>query len=86
MDKSVYPEQSVTIKINDKELETFIPKEGKFKRKYLLDKKTLGTDDEFKIYISTDKTFVPSKAGKGKDDRELGIQIFLVNLMPVKTK
>ncbi len=86
VDKGVYPDQKVTIKINDKELETFIPKEGKFKRKYLLDKKILGQEDEFKIYISTDKTFVPTKVGKGKDDRELGVQIYLVNLMPVKTK
>ncbi len=84
VDKAVYPDQKVIVKINGKQIDEFIPESGKFKKVYLLKKNDLGENDEFNIIISTDKTFIPSKIKNNDDNRELGLQIFFVNLMPVE--
>jgi hypothetical protein len=84
VDKGIYPDQKIIIKINDKQIDEFIPENGKFRKNYLLKKTDLGENDEFTILISTDKTFTPSKIKHNDDNRELGLQIFLVNLMPAK--
>lgn len=79
VDKSIFKDQKVIFKINDKVLEEFIPKTAKFSRKYIISPEMMGTEDEFKLIIETDKTFIPSDLNKEvKDDRELGIQIFFL--------
>jgi hypothetical protein len=79
VDKSIIPDQKVIFKINDKVLDEFIPESAKFSRKYIITPEMMGTEDEFKLIIETDKTFIPSELNKEvKDDRELGIQIFFL--------
>jgi hypothetical protein len=79
VDKSIFADQKVIFKINDKILEEFIPGTAKFSRKYIISPEMIGTGDEFKLIIETDKTFIPSEMNKDvKDDRELGIQIFFL--------
>jgi len=84
VDKSIFKDQKVTVKINDEVLDEFIPEEGKFKKIYELKQEELGGRDEFRIFIETNKTFIPSKIKDSEDNRELGIQVFLLNLMPKK--
>jgi hypothetical protein len=78
-DKAKFQDQRVIFKINDQVLEDFIPKSAKFAREYVIAPETMGTDDEFRLTIETDKTFIPSELDQNaKDDRELGIQIYFL--------
>ena len=79
VNKDVYNDQKIIIKINDKVLDEFIPETNEFFKKYTLKKEDLGNNDEINIVFETDKTFIPSKLNlSAKDDRELGIQIFSI--------
>jgi hypothetical protein len=79
VNKTIFPDQKVTLKINDSLLEEFIPVEAMFSREYTISPEQMGTGDEFFLRIETDKVFVPAKAIPGSSDsRELGMQIFFI--------
>lgn len=79
VDKSIIPDQSVVFKINETVLDKFIPETAKFSKEYVIPSINLGAEDEFKLTIETDKTFIPSALNKEvNDDRELGIQVFFL--------
>jgi hypothetical protein len=77
VDKSIFEDQKVILKINDKVIEEFIPESAKFSKEYVVTPEMMGKEDEFKLTIETDKTFVPSALNSEvDDDRELGVQVF----------
>lgn len=79
VDKAKIPDQKVIFKINDQVLDEFIPETAKFEKKYIIAPEKMGSGDEFKLIIETDKTFIPSELdAKANDDRELGVQIFFL--------
>ncbi len=82
-DKSVLEDQKITVKVNDTILDEFIPDKAKFKKEYIIKKELIGDGDEFKVIISTDKTFIPSQVKKdSKDERELGVQAYFIYFKP----
>lgn len=79
VNKTILPDQSVTIRINDTVLEQFIPEDSKFSRIYTITPEMAGELDEFQLTIETDKTFIPAQiTPETKDDRELGVQIYFL--------
>jgi hypothetical protein len=77
--KTVFPDQKVTLKIDDSLLEEFIPTEALFSREYTISPEQMGAGDEFSLRIETDKVFVPARVFSGNNDsRELGLQVFFV--------
>ncbi|MCP4216232.1 MAG: hypothetical protein GY765_16410 [bacterium] len=79
VDKSKFQDQKIILRINDTVLEEFIPESARFSRKYIVSPEMMGKEDEFKLTIETDKTFVPSALNPEiKDDRELGVQVFFL--------
>ena len=79
VDKSKIADQKIIFKINDQVLEEFIPESSKFAKEYVITPEKLGSEDEFKLVIETDKTFIPSELdANANDDRELGIQIYFL--------
>jgi len=78
-DKAIFDDQKVIFKINDHVLEEFIPESAKFSKKYIVSPEMMGTEEEFKLIIETDKVFIPSELNPASnDDRELGLQIFFL--------
>ena len=76
VNKDLFPDQKVILKINDQVLDEFISPESTFEKFYNVKKEMLGDKDEFYLVVATDKTFVPSKIiPDSKDDRELGLQV-----------
>ena len=84
VDKSVYQDQKVIVKLGDKVLEEFVPEFGHFERIYDLKKEDMGDAEEIKLTVGTDKTWIPSKARGGNDNREVGVQVFMLYLKPVE--
>lgn len=79
VDKAKYEDQKVIFKINDKILEEFVPETSKFSKEYIVTPEMIGDEDEFRLIIETDKTFVPSALNPdANDDRELGVQVFFL--------
>ncbi len=82
VDKAIIPDQKITIKLNNTILEEFIPESAKFSKKYIITPAMMGNEDEIKLIIDTDKTFIPaSLTSRGKDPkdiRELGVQIYFL--------
>ncbi|MCP5107767.1 MAG: hypothetical protein GY950_30545 [bacterium] len=79
VDKVKYEDQKVIFKINDKVLEEFVPETSKFTKEYIVKPGMMGSEDEFRLTIKTDKTFVPSALNPNvDDDRELGVQVFFL--------
>lgn len=77
VDKAILQDQKVIFKINDTVVEEFIPETAKFAKEYVVTPEMMGEEDEFKLTIETDKTFVPSALKTDvDDDRELGVQVF----------
>ncbi len=73
------PGQKVIFKINETVLDEFVPTESAFEKTYNVPKERLGDRDEFRLIVTTDKTFVPAKLDpKSKDERELGIQVSFI--------
>lgn len=69
-------DQKIILKINDQVLDEFAAPDGLFDKSYNIKKDMLGTKDEFKLLIGTDKPFVPAKLFPGsKDKRELGVMV-----------
>ena len=79
IDKAKLTDQKVIFKINDKVLEEFLPEKSKFDKEFVIKKEMMGTADDFKLIIETDKTFIPSQLDPSvKDDRELGVQVYFL--------
>jgi hypothetical protein len=79
VDKAKIADQKVIFKINDQVLEEFVPGTAKFAKEYVIAPEKMGSEDEFKLVIETDKTFIPSELDANvNDDRELGVQIFFL--------
>lgn len=79
VDKAKIADQKVIFKINDQVLEEFVPETAKFAKEYVIAPEKMGSEDEFKLVIETDKTFIPSELDANvNDDRELGVQIFFL--------
>ncbi len=79
VDKLKFEDQKVIIKINDKVLEEFVPETAKFDKEYVIAPEMIGSEDEFRLIIETDKVFVPSQLDPNvNDDRELGVQVFFL--------
>ena len=79
VDKAKIPDQKVIFKINDLVLDEFVPETAKFDKEYIIAPEKMGSEDEFKLIIETDKTFIPSELNANvNDDRELGIQVFFL--------
>jgi len=79
VNKTVFKDQKIILKINNSVLEEFIPEEAMFSREYTITPGQMGVGDEFSLNIETDKVFVPAKAFTGStDNRELGMQIFFI--------
>ena len=79
VDKSKIPDQKVIFKINDQVLEEFLPETARFEKEYVIAPGKMGSEENFKLIIETDKTFIPSELDANvNDDRELGIQIFFL--------
>ena len=78
-DKAIFQDQKVIFKINDQVLDEFIPESAKFSKEYIITPAMMGTEEEFKLIIETDKVFIPSELNPNvNDDRELGVQIFFL--------
>ncbi len=79
VNKGIYQDQQVTIRINDRILDEFIPEEAFFRRDFLLTPEMMGENDEFYLIIETDKAFVPALVNPDStDNRELGMQVFFL--------
>jgi MoaA/NifB/PqqE/SkfB family radical SAM enzyme len=77
VDKSIYRDQSVFIKLNGILLDEFLPGTAKFFKEYVITKDMMKDNDEITLIIETDKTFIPSERdSKSRDNRELGIQVY----------
>jgi hypothetical protein len=74
---AVTDEQTVTVRIGDQTVDTFVAK-GDVLRKVALTAAQLGTGDMTELKIAVDKTFVPAlvPAANNRDSRELGICVF----------
>lgn len=79
IDRAKLKDQKIIFKINDTVLEEFGTVTGKFDKEYVIKKEMMGTTDDFKLIIETDKTFIPSQVDPSvKDDRELGVQVYFL--------
>jgi hypothetical protein len=79
VNKAVFQDQKVALKINDTILDEFLPETAYFSQEYVVTPEMMGTNDEFSLKFETDKTFVPAKLDpNSKDNRELGIQVFFL--------
>ncbi|MDD8012353.1 MAG: hypothetical protein PHX05_02620 [Acidobacteriota bacterium] len=79
VNKTVFQDQKLTVKINDAPLDEFIPDENYFSREYTVTPQMMGESDEFSLTFETDKVFFPDKVfPNSKDKRELGAQIFFI--------
>jgi hypothetical protein len=79
VNKTAFPDQKITLKINDSLLDEFVPTEAMFSKEYTISPEQMGTGDEFFLKFETDKAFVPAKIFPGNNDsRELGMQIFFI--------
>jgi len=67
--------QKVTVALDGRILEEFVPGPGDFERRYDVGKEMLGAGPDFILSISVDRTFVPAGTGEG---RERGVGISLV--------
>jgi len=77
--KEIFEDQKIVFKINDVVLDEFTSDRISFEKRYRLSPEQMGDQPEFKLTIETDKTFIPSSIDpKNKDNRELGVQIFLL--------
>lgn len=79
VDKAKIENQKVIFKINDQLLDEFIPESARFEKEYKISPNKMGTEDEFKLVIETDQTFIPSELDPNvTDNRELGMQIYFL--------
>jgi len=75
--KGILKDQTVSIFLNNLELDSFIPNKDFFKRKYLILPSQIGTNPTFKLIFKTDKFFIPAELyPNNTDTRKLGIKIY----------
>ncbi len=71
--------QKIKFYINDTVLDEFVPEKYDFEKDYIISAEKLGKNDDLRLIIEVDKTFVPNKLDDSiSDDRELGVQIFSI--------
>jgi hypothetical protein len=74
---SPFDAQQVKVTLGGQVVDEFtITPKTRVLRKITLPSAGMGTADTADLHILVDKTFVPSQAGKGKDDRTLGVRVF----------
>ena len=79
LNESIFTDQKIIITVNDTPIDEFVSEKNFFEKRYILTPEQMGDEAEFKLYIESSKIFVPSALDpKNKDNRELGIQIFLL--------
>ncbi|MCK7479245.1 MAG: hypothetical protein M0C28_19170 [Candidatus Moduliflexus flocculans] len=80
VNKTVFPDQKVTFKINDTLLEEFIPEEALFSKEYTITPGTDGTWRRIFPEVSRPTRFLsrPRSFPDSTDSRELGMQVFFV--------
>jgi MoaA/NifB/PqqE/SkfB family radical SAM enzyme len=77
VDKSIFWDQGVRIKLNGTLLDEFTPGTAKFYKEYVITAEMMGENEPITLAIETNKTFIPSKVVPGiVDSRELGIQVY----------
>ncbi len=73
------PGQEVSLTINGRELDRFVPVAALSTREYGIGEEQLAGGDGLELSLAVDKTFVPAEAGDTRGDhRELGVQVFEV--------
>jgi len=81
LNESIYMSQKVIFKLEDQILDEFIPTNPLFFKQYSLPG-NYTKNGSFRLTIETDKIFVPASLAKNStDNRELGIQIFAINVI-----
>ena len=79
VNKTVLPDQKLTLKLNGAVIDEFIPEDMYFSREFTVTPEMLGAADEFSLEFLLDKVFSPDKVfPDSKDNRELGAQIFFI--------
>jgi hypothetical protein len=79
VNKTVLPDQKLTLKLNGAVLDEFIPEGMYFSKEFTVTPEMLGEADEFSLEFLCDKVFFPDKVfPDSKDNRELGAQIFFI--------
>ncbi len=77
VNKSVYKEQKITVKLNGTLLDSFFPGTARFCKEYEVAPGTMGEEGTCSLIFETDKVFTPSALDPGNaDNRKLGIQIY----------
>jgi SAM-dependent methyltransferase len=77
VNKSIYEDQLVSVKLNDTILDEFIPGKARFFKRYVIPVEMMGKNESITLGIETNKTFVPSEMAPGAaDSRELGLQVY----------
>ncbi len=76
VNKSIYEDQLVSIKLNDTILDELIPGKARFFKRYVIPVEMMGKNESITLGIATNKTFVPSEWElNSRDNRQLGIQV-----------
>ncbi len=77
--KSILPEQSISVYLNDMLLDNFIPEDSRFYRIIKISSELLNDELSFKLVIKTDKTFIASESGINPNDhRVLGFKVYFI--------
>ncbi len=77
--KHFFPEQSISVFVNDELIDEFIPEESDFYRIMRIPQKLIEGKRAYFISFETDQTFIPSEMGlSDSDSRQLGIMVSLV--------
>lgn len=87
VNKELIWDQKVTVRLNHETVDEFIPVSAKFTREYVIRGNAASGGRHVILEIATDKTFIPPVADSGiADCRELGIQIYELNLTTLNTQ
>jgi len=74
---SPYDAQQVKVTLGGQVIDEFtVTPKTRLLRKMTLPAANMGTAETTDLHILVDKTFVPAQAGKGKDERTLGVRVF----------
>ena len=71
------PDQEITLRLNGRELDRFVPLQEFSLREYAVGPEIIADTGELSLEIATDPTFTPAAAAPdSSDERELGVQVF----------
>jgi MoaA/NifB/PqqE/SkfB family radical SAM enzyme len=77
VEKPKCKDQKITIKLNEKLVEAFIPGADKFFKEYVITPEMMGEDEELSLIIETDHVLVPALLEPDStDNRELGFRVY----------